>query len=50
MAARILKPGKHEKRKFFAKFEEGFAWFTAGYVSWVKWLIGHRKAAFAIFS
>jgi multidrug efflux pump len=50
LAARILKPARHEKKAFFRKFEEFFTGLTDKYVFGVKWLIGHRKTAFLIFS
>jgi hydrophobe/amphiphile efflux-1 (HAE1) family protein len=49
MAARILKPARREKKVFFRKFEEFFAWLTDRYVFGVRWLIGHRKIAFLMF-
>jgi multidrug efflux pump len=42
LAARILKPGHHEKKGFFKWFEKSFTRLTDGYVAGVRWLIGHR--------
>jgi len=42
LAARILKPGHHEKKGFFKWFEKSFTRLTDGYVVGVRWLIGHK--------
>ena len=49
LAARILKPGHHEKRGFFKWFENGFTRLTNGYTAGVRWLVGHRLIGLALF-
>jgi multidrug efflux pump len=50
LAARILKPGRHEKRGFFKWFENGFTRLTNGYTSGVRWLVGHQWIGLILFS
>jgi len=49
LAARILKPGHHEKKGFFKWFENGFTWVTNVYVHGVRWLIGHKLIGMLLF-
>lgn len=49
LAARILKPGHHEKRGFFKWFENSFTRLTNGYVAGVRFLIGHKLIGIALF-
>ncbi len=49
LAARILKPGHHEKKGFFKWFENGFTWVTNHYVVGVRWLIGHKLIGMLLF-
>jgi hydrophobe/amphiphile efflux-1 (HAE1) family protein len=49
LAARILKPGHHEKKGFFKWFENGFTKLTNGYTAGVRWLVGHRLIGMALF-
>jgi len=49
LAARILKPGHHEKKGFFKWFETSFTRLTDGYVAGVRWLIGHKLIGLAMF-
>jgi len=49
LAARILKPGHHEKKGFFKWFENGFTWVTNTYVHGVRWLIGHKLIGVLLF-
>lgn len=49
LAARILKPGHHEKKGFFLWFENSFTKVTNGYVAGVRWLIGHRLVGIGLF-
>jgi len=49
LAARILKPGHHEKRGFFKWFENGFTRLTNGYTAGVRWLVGHKFIGLALF-
>jgi len=49
LAARILKPGLHEKKGFFKGFENGFTRLTNGYTAGVRWLVGHRLIGLALF-
>ena len=49
LAARILKPGHHEKRGFFKWFENGFTKLTNGYTAGVRWLVGNRLIGLALF-
>jgi hydrophobe/amphiphile efflux-1 (HAE1) family protein len=50
LAARILKPAKGEKNRFFKWFEQGFSGLTDRYISGVSWLINHRKIGMTIFA
>jgi hydrophobe/amphiphile efflux-1 (HAE1) family protein len=50
LAARILKPEKGEKKRFFKWFERGFSGLTDRYVSGVSWLINHRKIGLTLFA
>ncbi len=49
LAARVLKPGHHEKKWFFRKFEDGFTWITNGYVAGVRWLLNHKLIGMLMF-
>jgi len=49
LAARILKPGTHEKKGFYKWFENGFTWVTDHYVGGVRWLIGHKLIGMLLF-
>ena len=49
LAARILKPGSHEKRGFFKWFENTFTRITNGYIAGVRFLIHHKLIGFIIF-
>ena len=49
LAARVLKPGHHEKKWFFRKFEDGFTWITNVYVAGVRWLLGHKLIGMLMF-
>jgi multidrug efflux pump len=49
LAARILKPGHHEKKGFFKWFEKSFSRLTDGYVAGVRWLIGHKLIGIGLF-
>ncbi len=49
LAARILKPGHHEKKGFFKWFEKSFTRLTDGYVAGVRWLIHHKLVGVALF-
>jgi hydrophobe/amphiphile efflux-1 (HAE1) family protein len=49
LAARILKPGHHEKKGFFKWFEKSFERLTDGYVAGVRWLIHHKLIGIAMF-
>ncbi len=49
LAARILKPGQHEKRGFFKWFDNGFTRLTDGYVAVVRWLINHQLIGMSLF-
>jgi hydrophobe/amphiphile efflux-1 (HAE1) family protein len=49
LAARILKPGHHEKKGFFRWFENGFTGLTNGYVAGVRWLLGHKLIGLLLF-
>jgi multidrug efflux pump len=49
LAARILKPGHHEKKWFFRKFEDGFTWITNVYVAGVRWLLNHKLIGMLMF-
>jgi len=49
LAARILKPGHHEKKGFFKKFEDGFTWITNVYIAGVRWLLGHKLMGMLMF-
>ncbi len=49
LAARILKPGHHEKKGFFLWFENSFTKLTNGYVAGVRWLIGHKLIGVGLF-
>jgi multidrug efflux pump len=49
LAARILKPGHHEKKGFFKWFEKTFTRLTDGYVAGVRWLIGHKLIGVGMF-
>jgi len=49
LAARILKPGHHEKKGFFKWFEKSFTRLTDGYVAGVRWLIHHKVIGMALF-
>ncbi|NJC88164.1 MAG: multidrug efflux RND transporter permease subunit [Desulfuromonas sp.] len=50
LAARILKPGHHEKKGFFLWFENSFTKLTNGYVAGVRWLIGHKLIGIGLFA
>lgn len=49
LAARILKPGSHEKKGFSKWFNNGFDWMTGGYVAGVRFLIRHKLLGLALF-
>jgi multidrug efflux pump len=49
LAARILKPGHHEKKGFFLWFENSFTKVTNRYVAGVRWLIGHKLIGIGLF-
>ena len=49
LAARILKPGHHEKKGFFLWFENSFTKVTNGYVAGVRFLIHNRLIGIALF-
>ena len=49
LAARVLKPGHHEKKWFFRKFDDGFTWITNGYVAGVRWLLNHKLIGMLMF-
>ena len=49
LAARILKPGSHEKKGFFKWFENTFTRITNGYIAGVRFLIHHKLIGFIIF-
>ncbi len=49
LAARILKPGHHEKKGFFLWFENSFTKLTNVYVAGVRWLIGHKLIGVGLF-
>ncbi|HBI15899.1 MAG TPA: hydrophobe/amphiphile efflux-1 family RND transporter [Desulfobulbaceae bacterium] len=49
LAARILKPGHHEKKGFFKWFENGFTGLTNRYVAGVRWLLRHRLIGLLLF-
>jgi multidrug efflux pump len=49
LAARILKPGTHEKKGFFKWFENTFTRITNGYIAGVRFLIHHKLIGFIIF-
>jgi multidrug efflux pump len=49
LAARILKPGHHEKKGFFLWFEKSFTRLTNGYVAGVRWLLAHKLIGVALF-
>jgi hydrophobe/amphiphile efflux-1 (HAE1) family protein len=50
LAARILKPGHHEKRGFFKWFDNSFTRLTNGYVVGVRWLIHHKLIGLLLFA
>ncbi|MGW8193762.1 MAG: efflux RND transporter permease subunit [Desulforhopalus sp.] len=50
LAARILKPGSHEKKGFFRWFENSFTSITNGYVVGVRFLINHKFIGMILFS
>ena len=49
LAARILKPGHHEKKGFFLWFENSFTKVTNLYVGGVRFLIGHKLIGIGLF-
>jgi multidrug efflux pump len=49
LAARILKPGHHEKKGFFKWFEASFNRLTDGYVAGVRFLISHKLIGIGLF-
>jgi hydrophobe/amphiphile efflux-1 (HAE1) family protein len=49
LAARILKPGAHEKKGFGKWFDKGFNWITDMYVSGVRFLIRHKIMGLGLF-
>lgn len=50
LAARILKPGAHEKKGFGKWFDKGFNRLTDGYVVGVRFLINHKILGFSLFA
>ncbi len=50
LAARILKPGAHEKKGFGKWFDKGFNKLTDGYVVGVRFLINHKILGFSLFA
>jgi multidrug efflux pump len=50
LAARILKPGHHEKKGFFKWFEKSFTRLTDGYVVGVRFLIHHKLIGLILFA
>jgi multidrug efflux pump len=49
LAARILKPGAHEKKGFGKWFDAGFNRLTDGYVVGVRFLINHKIIGLGLF-
>ena len=49
LAARILKPGHHEKKGFFLWFENSFTKVTNGYVAGVRFLINNKLIGIGLF-
>ena len=49
LAARILKPGSHEKKGFGKWFDNGFTRITNGYLVGVRFLINHKLIGLCLF-
>ena len=49
LAARILKPGAHEKKGFSRWFNKSFDRLTDGYIVGVRFLINHKIIGLGLF-
>jgi hydrophobe/amphiphile efflux-1 (HAE1) family protein len=49
LAARLLKPGAHEKKGFGKWFDNGFNRLTDGYIVGVRFLINHKLIGLSLF-